>query len=216
VLPCPAGAGFHDVSDEISGPPEWVLPVRVAGGAPQSLERRAASLRSWEPLLVPGLLQTAGYARALFEAWRISDRDDELEELVCARMERQVILDRPAPPALWVVIDEGVLHRCVGGGKVMREQLDHLASASERSKVTVQVIPAEVGAHVGLLGGFAIASADGAPGTVYLESPDQGQTTELPSVVAKISETFDALRAEALPRGASRNLIMKVAENRWT
>ncbi len=98
----------------------------------------------------------------------------------------------------------------------MYDQLAHLASMSGRSKITIQVVPAEVGAHVGLLGGFAIATAEGAPGSVYMESPDQGQTTELPSVVAKVSETFDTLRAEALPRGASRELIRRVAEERWT
>ena len=98
----------------------------------------------------------------------------------------------------------------------MYDQLAHLANISGRSKITIQVVPAEVGAHVGLLGGFAIATADSAPGSVYMESPDQGQTTELPSVVAKVSETFDTLRAEALPRGASRELIRRVAEERWT
>jgi transcriptional regulator with XRE-family HTH domain len=178
-------------------------------------ERRATSLRTWEPLLVPGLLQTADYARALFEAWRSADGDDELDELVSARIQRQSILERPKPPALWVVIDEGVLHRCIGGRKVMHDQLAHLVGMSGRSKITMQVVPGEVGAHVGLLGGFAIASFDGAPSTVYMESPDQGQTTERPSVVAKVSETFDTLRAEALPRGASRDLIRKVAEERW-
>ena len=98
----------------------------------------------------------------------------------------------------------------------MQDQLAQLASMSERARITIQVVPGEAGAHVGLLGGFAIASADSAPGTVYMESPDQGQTTELPSVVAKVSETFDTLRAEALPRGASRDLIRRVAEERWT
>jgi transcriptional regulator with XRE-family HTH domain len=179
-------------------------------------ERRATSLRTWEPLLVPGLLQTADYASALFEAWRSADGDDELDQLVSARMQRQSILEQPRPPALWVVIDEAVLHRRIGGRKVMQDQLAQLAGMSDRSKITIQVVPGEVGAHVGLLGGFAIASFDGAPGTVYMESPDRGQTTEKPSVVAKVSETFDTLRAEALPRGASRDLIRKVAEARWT
>lgn len=179
-------------------------------------ERRATSLCWWEPLLVPGLVHTADYARALFEAWRSAGSDDELDQLVGARMERQAILERPRPPALWVILDEGVLHRRIGSGKIMQAQLAHLAGMSGRPNITIQVVPGEVGAHVGLLGGFAIASADSAPGTVYMESPDQGQTTELPSVVAKVSETFDTLRAEALPRGASRDLIRRVAEERWT
>jgi hypothetical protein len=76
-------------------------------------------------------------------------------------------------------------------------------------------MPAEVGAHAGLLGAFIVAGFDSSPSTVYMESPDQGQTTELPSVVRRLSLTFDTLRADALPRGASRDLVGKVAEERW-
>lgn len=123
-------------------------------------ERRATSLCWWEPLLVPGLVQTADYARALFEAWRSAGSDDELDQLVDARMERQAILERPRPPALWVILDEGVLHRRIGSGKIMQDQLAHLAGMSGRPNITIQVVPGEVGAHVGLLGGFAIASAE--------------------------------------------------------
>ncbi len=78
------------------------------------------------------------------------------------------------------------------------------------------MVPVAAGAHVGLLGAFAIAAFENAPGIVYMESPEVGHTTEKSSVVAKVSETFDMLRAEALPRGASRDLIRKVAEERWT
>jgi transcriptional regulator with XRE-family HTH domain len=200
----------------------YELARRWDGGYPSwfvewlDAERRATSLRTWEPLLIPGLLQIADYARALFEAWRSADSDDELDQLVSGRIGRQSIFERPQPPKLWAIVDEGVLHRCVGSGKIMHDQLTHLAHMSGRSKITIQVVPREVGAHVGLLGAFALASADGAPGTVYMESPDQGQTTETPSVVAKVGEIFDTLRAEALPRGASRDLIRRVAEERWT
>jgi Domain of unknown function (DUF5753) len=95
----------------------------------------------------------------------------------------------------------------------MHDQLVHLTEAAERPMIKVHVIPAEVGAHIGLLGAFAIADVAGdAPGIVYFESPDQGETTRDPAAVAKIILTFDTLRSEALPRGASRELIMKVAE----
>ena len=179
-------------------------------------ERRASTLHTWQPLILPGLLQTPDYARALFLAWRVTDSDAELDQLVNARIERQAIFEPPKPPSLWAVIDEGVLRRRIGSAKIMREQLEHLIDVSERSKITVQVVPADVGAHVGLLGAFFIASFENAPGIVYLESPDEGQTTERPSAVAKITETFDMLRAEALPRAASQDLIRKVAEEQWT
>ena len=177
-------------------------------------EQKATSLRSWEPLLIPGLLQTADYARAILAA-DPETTEEQLSELVSARLERQTILDPPAAPTLWVVLDEAVLYRLIGTRKTMHDQLLHLADTSCHSNITVQVVPAEIGAHAGLLGGFAIAGFDNEPSTVYMESPDQGQTTQLPSVVKRLSRTFDTLRADALPRGASRDLIGKVAEERW-
>jgi hypothetical protein len=175
-------------------------------------ESRATVLRGWEPLLVPGLLQTPEYARALFRAWRTDDDQDKLEQLVTARMDRQRIFDRPRPPSFWAVLDEGVLRRRIGGAKVMHDQLVHLADMGERASIKIHVIPAEAGAHMGLLGALAIASFAGdAPGIVYFESPDEGQTTRDPTTVAKVTLTFETLRSEALPRGASRDLILKVA-----
>ncbi len=180
-------------------------------------EQRASVIRWWEPLLVPGLLQTAEYARAVFDAWRAIDGNGDTEDLVTARLARQAILDRPSPPSFWALIDETVLHRSVGDPKVMNDQLVHLAEMSERPRVTIEVVPADVGVHVGLLGAFALAGfEDDTPGIVYLESPDQGETTKHPATVAKIALTYDTLRTEALGGRASRDLIRKVAEERWT
>jgi len=200
---------IYDLARKSGGVPAWFQEWYEA-------EREALSVSWWEPMLVPGLVQTADYARALFKAWRSADNGDELDQLVSARMARQSILDRPKPPMLWIVIDEAVLHRCIGSPKITRDQLEHLADLAERPKVTIQVVPAAVGAHVGLLGAFAIATFDHGPGIVYMESPDQGQTTDKHATVTKVSLTFDTLRAEALPRGASREMILKVAEEKWT
>ncbi len=200
-------ARFYDNSPRWDGPyPRWFEDWVDA-------ERRAPVLRTWEPLLVPGLLQTPEYARALFKAWQTTGDDDELENLVTARISRQRIFDQPKPPSFWALIDEGVLRRRIGSAKVMQDQLVHLVQQTERPSVKVHVIPAEAGAHVGLLGAFAIAGFAGdGPGIVYFESPDQGQTIRDPALVAKIILKFDTLRSEALPRGASRDLIMKKAE----
>jgi transcriptional regulator with XRE-family HTH domain len=179
-------------------------------------EQEATSLRWWEPMLVPGLLQTPGYARALFQAWQSGSSDDELDELVSGRIERQNILDRQKPPELWAVIDEAVLHRLIGSPKITYDQLLHLADASCRPSITVQVVPAEVGAHAGLLGAFIIAGFDGSPSILYAETAVEAQTIERSALVSKASLAFDRLRSEALPRGASRDLIGKVAEERWT
>jgi len=198
---------FYNNSRKWDGPyPRWFADWVDA-------EARATVLRTWEPLLVPGLLQTPEYARALFRAWQTTGDEDEVEQLVMARIDRQRIFGRANPPSFWAVIDEGVLRRCIGGAKVMQDQLAHLAEMSERPLIKVHVIPAEVGAHIGLLGAFAIAGfADDAPGIAYFESPDEGETTTDSATVAKIILTFDTLRSETLPRGASRDLIMKVAE----
>lgn len=178
-------------------------------------EREASSLRWWEPMLVPGLLQTPDYARAILAAGP-DTIEDELEELVSARIERQGILDRPKPPELWVVLDEAVLYRLIGSRKIVYEQLLHLADASCRANITVQVVPGEAGAHAGLLGAFIVAGFESAPSIVYAETAVEGQTIEKPALVSKAALAFDRLRAEALPRGASRDLIGKVAEERWT
>jgi hypothetical protein len=178
-------------------------------------EREASSLRWWEPMLVPGLLQTPDYARAILAAGP-DTIEDELEELVSARIERQGILDRPKPPELWVVLDEAVLHRLIGSRKIVYEQLLHLADTSCRANITVQVVPGEAGAHAGLLGAFIVAGFESAPSIVYAETAVEGQTIEKPALVSKAALAFDRLRAEALPRGASRDLIGKVAEERWT
>jgi transcriptional regulator with XRE-family HTH domain len=198
---------FYDNSPRWDGPyPRWFADWVDA-------ERCAAVLRTWEPLLVPGLLQTAEYARALFRAWQTAGDDDEVENLVTARIDRQRIFHQPKPPSFWAVLDEGVLRRRIGGAKVMQDQLVYLAEMAERPMIKIHVIPAEAGAHAGLLGAFAIAGFAGdVPGIVYFETPDEGQTIRNAAPVAKIILTFDTLRSEALPRRASRDLIMKVAE----
>lgn len=165
---------------------------------------------------MPGLLQTAEYARVLFDTWRAVDGTGDIEADVAARLARQDIFDRPAPPSFGAVIDESVLYRCIGSPKVMHDQLLHLAEMSERPRITVQVLPAGVGSHVGLLGGFATASFLDIPGMIYLESPDEGTIIREPSRVERMMVTYDTLRDEALGARASRDLMRKVAEERWT
>jgi hypothetical protein len=114
-----------------------------------------------------------------------------------------------------VLLAEGVLHQLIGSHKIMHEQLAQVADMSCRPGITVQVVPAEVGAHAGLLGAFIVAGFDGSPSTLYVETAVEGQTIEKPALVSKAALAFDRLRAEALPRGASRDLIGKVAEQRW-
>ena len=177
-------------------------------------ENQAVSLRLFEHTLVPGLLQTEAYARAVLET-HPNTSAEVVEERVAARLARQVILDRDEPPPmLWVLLDENVLIREVGGGKVMHDQLVHLAEVARRPNATVQVIPG-VGAHPGLLGAFAIAEVTSLPVIGYLETAHDGQTLEDPDVGPRMSLRFDALRSEALTGRASLSLIEKVTEERW-
>ena len=97
----------------------------------------------------------------------------------------------------------------------MRSQLYRLAEVAEHPRTTVQVIPFG-GAHAGLLAHFVIADLDGKPPMVYLETAAHGQVTDSSAAIAHVALSFDRLRSEALPRAASRDLIRKVAEERWT
>jgi transcriptional regulator with XRE-family HTH domain len=178
------------------------------------IEAEATVLRWYEPLIVPGLLQTEDYARAILSV-RPDGSLDDLDAQVAARLARQAVLDRPDSPQLWCVLDEGVLHRAIGGSKVMRSQLYRLAEVAEHPKTTIQVIRA-AGAHAGLLGGFIIADLDARPPVAYLETAAEGHVTDSLSVAAHVALSFDRLRAEAESWASSRDLIRKVAEEQWT
>jgi transcriptional regulator with XRE-family HTH domain len=177
-------------------------------------EREAVSLRIWSPTLVPGLLQTAEYARALFLATQTDTSDEAIEALVTARLARQAIYDRPEPPDAVVVLDEAVLLRLIGSPQIMHDQLVQAAELSTRPYISVQVVPASNGANAGLSGAFDIASVDDMPGTLRMEGVED-QTIDKRSLVRKAAVTFDRVRGDALPRAASRDLILKVADERW-
>jgi transcriptional regulator with XRE-family HTH domain len=177
-------------------------------------EGEAQSLRIWSPTLVPGLLQTADYARELFLAAQSDTSEDVIGALVAARLERQAILDRTEPPDLVVVLDEAVLHRLIGSPQLMHDALVHMAELSRRPCVVVQVVPASNGANAGLSGAFGIASADGMPETLQMDGVED-RTTEKRSLVRKAAVAFDRVRGDALPRDASRDLILKVADEKW-
>jgi transcriptional regulator with XRE-family HTH domain len=178
------------------------------------VEAAAKTLRWFEPLVIPGLLQTEDYARAILST-RIGDTEDEIDEMVAARMERQHILARDKPPTLWVIVDEGVLRRAVGGPEVMAEQIVHLGEMARQPGIVIQVIPLATGAHQGLNGGaFIIADIPGAPAVAYQDTAARGQVIEDGEDTEALVTTWDTLKAEALPRAASLTLIEEVGT--WT
>lgn len=179
-------------------------------------EAESRALRTFEHSLVPGLLQTEAYARAVLST-RPNTAEADIDGLVAARIARQEVLTRedPAPPLLWVLLDEGVLYRPVAPAEVMLAQLLHLVQSSRLPNVTVNVVPYAAGGHSGLLGAFVIADVRDAPGIVFMEDVSGGRVAEEASVVSEVMLRFDALRSEALPKGASRDLIESVAKERW-
>jgi transcriptional regulator with XRE-family HTH domain len=180
-------------------------------------EAEATVLYVFEHSLVPGLLQTPGYARAVL-ATRPNTTEDEVDNLVAARLARQAILTRDDPPAplLWTLIDEGVLYRPVAPVEIMHDQLMYLVEVSRRPNITIQVLPYSAGGHTGLLGAFTIADLPGSAGIVNVEDITYGRVFEDAATVSRVTLHYRSLQSEALPKGASRELIARVAEERWT
>jgi transcriptional regulator with XRE-family HTH domain len=178
------------------------------------LEAAATALRWFEPLLVPGLLQTERYARALY-ATRVALAQDDIDSHIAARLKRQEILDRDHPPMLWVIIDEGVLRRPVGGRQVMAEQVIRLIDAARRPAIRIEIIQAGIGAHDGLTGAFILAELPGAPVAAYREGARKGQVVRDPEQVAELTVCWDTLRSEALSRSDSLALLEEAAKT-WT
>ncbi|MFJ4832832.1 Scr1 family TA system antitoxin-like transcriptional regulator [Streptomyces sp. NPDC088747] len=173
---------------------------------------RAVSIREYGAHLVPGLLQTEEYARAVLSVGLSLQGEEHLEERVSARLGRQDRLTAADRPALWVVLDEAVLRRPVGGWAVMRGQLAHvLATASDRH-ITVQVLPFEQGEHDVMGGSLTILElADGSE-VAYTEGAHYGQLVEEPAEVERFRLFYDRLRAAALPPLMSLDMIRSVME----
>jgi transcriptional regulator with XRE-family HTH domain len=179
-----------------------------------AIERDAVTLHTWQSALIPGLLQTPEYARAVLTSWRL-DTDGDIEAKLAARTGRQAILDRDDPPDLCALLDESVLHRCIGSAAIMAGQLEHLAQAARRPNVTIQLVPEQAGAYAGLSGAFWVATAATGQQAAHLETGVQGMTVIEPALVRKAARLFEMLRSDALPWTRSLELIAE-AISRWT
>jgi hypothetical protein len=177
------------------------------------LEAEATAIRGYETSVVPGLLQTPDYARAVLSEMFPRHATEQIDRLVDLRMERQRRFDNEPPLDMWAILDEAVIQRPVGGNVVMRAQLKHLLAATSRPGMTLQVLPFSVGAHAGHGGAFSIlefpnrtdsevAYVESVAGILYLEKDRE---------VRARAEAFDRLRAAALAPGASADLIEQVA-----
>ncbi|WP_449329172.1 helix-turn-helix domain-containing protein [Sphaerisporangium aureirubrum] len=176
------------------------------------LEAEALTVRNYEQTLVPGLLQTEEYARAIIEAFRPGDTPEEVSRLVAVKMERQKRLTGGVPLELSVILGEGVTRQFVGTAEVTAEQLRLLAV--RRPNVMVQVLPYGAGAHPALTGSFNIVGfpAPSHIDVVYLENMSSALYLEDAEDVRKYGSVFDYLRAAALGPNDSADLLIKAAE----
>ncbi|WP_327090470.1 helix-turn-helix transcriptional regulator [Nonomuraea sp. NBC_01738] len=175
------------------------------------VEQSARALQTWQPLLVPGLLQTEDYAREVLRREPAATAE-QAEEAAAARMTRKAILHRADPPMYGVVLDEWVLYRPVGTAETMRGQVRALLESADLPNVTLQVVPKECPAIAGLTGAFVIARISGDPDLVYVESAGDGYVTDRPPDVEAIARRYDVIRSLALPVNSSLHLLSKVEE----
>ncbi|MGH3310167.1 MAG: helix-turn-helix domain-containing protein [Streptomyces sp.] len=180
------------------------------------LEKLATTISEYAPMLVPGLLQTEAYARALTRATLPLDPEEEIEAHVRTRLDRQRLLDNSTTPQLWAVIHETVLRVPMGGPTVMREQLLHLVQLGRSHRIIVQVLPFSAAAHAvinGMASGMAFSDA---PPVTYTEGAGTGQLIDDPSLVEQNQKSYDLVRAAALSPVASLTLLESVAEDYTT
>ncbi|GGO80602.1 helix-turn-helix domain-containing protein [Nonomuraea cavernae] len=175
-----------------------------------AIERRADQIISVAPLIMPGLAQTEEYARAIF-AGEPDATPQQIEEAIQARLERQTIFTRPAPPQYLAVMDEGILYRPIGDNSVTRRQLEHLVTMAENNWFSVQLIPYEALCTAALVGPIVLAQEDGVPIAAYVESALHGRVVDKPDEIKRLVGRLECVRKAALPEYLSMQRIKERA-----
>jgi transcriptional regulator with XRE-family HTH domain len=179
------------------------------------LETEAATIRTYQPELVPGLLQTADYARAAIRTGRPADTSKEIDRRTEVRLERQEALTRtsPPPPKLSVVLNEAVLARPVGGPKVMRAQIEHLLRDRDRENIVIQVLPFSTGEHPAMVGPFTMLTFEDPadPAVVDVENVMGSLALEKPEEIQAYEEVWGAIQAKAVSPADSRAVMKTYA-----
>jgi hypothetical protein len=178
------------------------------------LEEAASLIRTYEVQFVPGLLQTADYARAVIKLGHKEASDDEIARRIELRRARQQVLSRSKPPQLWAVIDEAVLRRPIGGEEVMRAQLEALIEASERPDVRLQIISFRAGGHAAAGGPFAILRFPDRdlPDVVYVEQLTSALYLDKRSDVDHYAIAMEELCMEAEPPDETPGTLEKMLD----
>ncbi len=201
--------------------PDWLrraVRIRPAYADLVAYGEMAESIRSFEGMMIPGLLQTPDYARALIGAGPRPPAKEAVDVLVTARLERQKILDKENPPQLSFVVGEAALRIAVGGAESMGRQLDHLMAMAERPNIDLRVIPDNTGAHTGMFGPFvlfgfrtrvfsgSVVCLEYRAGTIYLEGEDEVETHV---------EEFEAIQSIALSPESSLESIARAQREQY-
>ncbi|WP_046503320.1 helix-turn-helix domain-containing protein [Streptomyces odonnellii] len=176
-------------------------------------ERLATAIFEYAVSLVPGILQTAEYARAVYRSGEPNPNPVRMGELVKSRTSRRELLSNPETPVVWVVVSEAVLRTAVGGSAVMAEQLRDLARLMRADRIFLQVVPFSAGAHATMGSMMTLMGFDDAPDLAYVEGVFTGALFDDPHLVRKLRQSYDLTRAAALPPAASLALIESVAED---
>jgi transcriptional regulator with XRE-family HTH domain len=174
------------------------------------IEADASSISQYSALLVPGLLQIEAYGRVVLAAIRVDARPIDIERRMALRLNRQALLTSESAPQYWVVLDEAVVRRPVGGPDVMAAQLAHLTRVAELPSVTLQVLPFSAGAHAGMDGEFTIFGyrQPEDPDIVYIENTGGDAYIEDAEVTQRYRRVFDHLRAAALDPAESVRMLV--------
>lgn len=193
---------WHSYGDAL---PEW---FKVAVG----LEESASLIRAYEPQVVPGLLQTEAYVRAITAASFPSEKEEDSERRVALRLARQDLLKRPTPPEYWVVLEETVLRRPIGGLEVMRGQIEYLIECAARPNITIQVLPFAIGWHPAMYGMFWIYRFpdDTIPDVVYSEGLTSAYYLNKPEETARYAEALDRMAAQAATPDQSISILRQI------
>ncbi|MFE1958886.1 Scr1 family TA system antitoxin-like transcriptional regulator [Streptomyces sp. NPDC059479] len=176
------------------------------------LERQATEIRQYGSALIPGLLQTDGYSRAVFRAFSPNHTADDLDEKVVVRRARAQIFDGPLAPVVWTLLDEACLRRKVGGPQVMAEQLHKIARMAEAGRLRLHVLPFGVGAHALQAGMLYLMDFEDGPPVAYAEGHNVGYLMDDPAMVQMCQMGYNLALSDALPQKESLALIKAIAK----
>ncbi|MFI6285380.1 Scr1 family TA system antitoxin-like transcriptional regulator [Streptomyces sp. NPDC051018] len=187
-------------------------PVAVHFEAARQFEQQASAIREYGGLLIPGLLQTEGYMRALFRSHFPPKTADRCDTAAATRLDRAQIFNDPISPTFMALLDEAALRRSVGGPSTMAEQLRHIVSLGERDRIRVHVIPFGIGSHAVLSSNLTLTWFDDMPPVAYSEAVYTGTVMDESAMVYQCQTAYDLALGDALSHDQSLALIKAIAE----